>query len=42
MSLSNLTHMMSMADVVAINWETPRIYSGIFLEKEYHTECIPE
>ena len=32
--LSDLTHMMSMADPVAISVETPRIDSGCSLEKE--------
>ena len=32
--LSNLTHIMSKADLVAISVETPRIYSGCYLEKE--------
>ena len=32
--LSDLTHMMSMADLVAISVETPRIDSGCSLEKE--------
>ena len=34
-SLSNLTHMMSMTDPVAIGVETPRIDSGCSLEKEF-------
>ena len=34
-TLSNLTHMMSMADIVAINVETLRIDSGYFSEKEF-------
>ena len=38
-SLSNLTHMMSMADPVAISVETPRIDRGCSLEKEF-TELI--
>ena len=38
-SLSYLTHMMSMADPMAINVETPRIDSGCSLEKEL-TELI--
>ena len=38
-SLSNLTHMMSMADTIAIGVETPRIDSGCSLEKEF-TELI--
>ena len=33
-ALSNLTHMMSMADLVAIGVETPKIDSGCSLEKE--------
>ena len=33
-SLSNLTHMMSMVDLVAIGVETLRIDSGCSLEKE--------
>ena len=33
-ALSGPTHMMSMADPVAINVETLRIDSGCFLEKE--------
>ena len=37
--LSDLTHMMSMADLVAISVETPRIDSGCSLEKEF-TELI--
>ena len=37
--LSDLTHMMSMADPVAIGVETPRIYSKCSLEKEF-TELI--
>ena len=38
--LSDLTHMMSMADRVAIGVETPRIDSRCSLEKEF-TELIP-
>ena len=38
-ALSDLTHMMSMADPVAIGVETPRIDSGCSLEKEF-TELI--
>ena len=38
-SLSDLPHMMSMADPVAIGVETPRIDSGCSLEKEF-TELI--
>ena len=38
-TLSDLTHMMSMADLVAIGVETPRIDSGCSLEKEF-TELI--
>ena len=38
-SLSNLTHMMSMADLVAIGVEKPRIDIGCSLEKEF-TELI--
>ena len=38
-TLSNLTHMMSMADPVAIGVETPRIDSRCSLEKEF-TELI--
>ena len=38
-ALSDLTHMMSMADPVAIRIETPRIDSGCSLEKEF-TELI--
>ena len=34
-SLSNLTHMMSMVDHVAINVETPRIDSRCSLEKDF-------
>ena len=33
--LSDLTQMMSMADLVAIGVETPRIDSGCSLEKEF-------
>ena len=33
--LSDLTHMMSMADPVAIGVETPRIDSGCSLKKEF-------
>ena len=33
--LSNLTHMMSMADPIAIGVETLRIDSGCSLEKEF-------
>ena len=38
-TLSDLTHMMSMADHVAIGVETPRIDRGCSLEKEF-TELI--
>ena len=38
-TLSNPTHMMSMADPIAIGVETLRIDSGCFLEKEF-TELI--
>ena len=38
-ALSDMTHMMSMADHVAIGVETPRIDSGCSLEKEF-TELI--
>ena len=38
-ALSDLTHMMSMADHVAIGVETPKIDSGCSLEKEF-TEFI--
>ena len=38
-ALSNPTHMMSMADPIAISVETPRIDSGCSLEKEF-TELI--
>ena len=38
-ALSDLTHMMSMADLVAIGVETPRIDSGCSLEKDF-TELI--
>ena len=34
-ALSDMTHMMSMADLVAIGVETPRIDSGCSLEKEF-------
>ena len=34
-TLSDLTHMMSMADPVAIDVETPKIDSGCSLEKEF-------
>ena len=34
-SLSDLTHTMSMADHVPIDVETPRIDSGCSLEKEF-------
>ena len=34
-TLSNLTHMMSMADLVAIGVETLRIDSGCSLAKEF-------
>ena len=34
-TLSDLNHMMSMADHVAIGVETPRIDSGCSLEKEF-------
>ena len=33
--LSNLTHMMSMVDPVAIGVETPRIDRGCSMEKEF-------
>ena len=38
-TLSNLTHMMSMADLAVIGVETPRIDGGCSLEKEF-TELI--
>ena len=38
-TLSDLTHMMSMADPVAIGVETPMIDNGYSLEKEF-TELI--
>ena len=38
-TLSNPTHMMSMADLIAIGVEAPRIDSGCSLEKEF-TELI--
>ena len=38
-ALSNPTHMMSMADLIAIDVETLRIDSGCSLEKEF-TELI--
>ena len=38
-ALSNLTHMMSVADPVTISVETPRIDRGCSLEKEF-TELI--
>ena len=38
-ALSNLTHMMSMADPIAIGVETLRIDSAFSLEKEF-TELI--
>ena len=38
-TLSNLSHMMSIADPIAIGVETPRIDSGCSLEKEF-TEMI--
>ena len=38
-TLSDLTHIMSMADLVAIGVETPRIDRGCYLEKEF-TELI--
>ena len=38
-SLSNLTHMMSRTDLIAISVETLRIDSGCYLEKEF-TELI--
>ena len=38
-SLSNPTHIMSMADPIPIGVETLRIYSGCYLEKEF-TELI--
>ena len=38
-ALSNLTHMMSMADHIAIGVKTLRIDSGCSLEKEF-TELI--
>ena len=34
-TLSNLTHVMSMADLVTINVETPRIESGCYLKKKF-------
>ena len=34
-TLSNLTHMMSIVDHVAIGVETPRIDSGCSLEKDF-------
>ena len=37
--MSNITHMMSMADLVAIGMETPKIESGFSLEKDF-TELI--
>ena len=39
LALCNPTHMMSMADPIAINVETLRIDSGCSLEKEF-TELI--
>ena len=39
-ALSNSTHMMSMADPIAIGVETIRIDSGCSLEKEF-TKLIP-
>ena len=38
-ALSNLSHMMSMTDPIAISVETQRIDSGCSLEKEF-TELI--
>ena len=38
-TLSNSSHMMSMADPIAFGVETLGIYSGCFLEKEF-TELI--
>ena len=38
-TLSDLTHMMSVTDLVAIGAETPRIDKGCSLEKEF-TELI--
>ena len=38
--LSEITHLMSMANHVAIDVETPRIDSGCSLEKEF-TKLIP-
>ena len=38
-ALSDLTHIMSMADPVAIGVETPRINRGCSLEKDF-TELI--
>ena len=38
-TISDLTHMMSMDDLVAIGVETPMIYNGCSLEKEF-TELI--
>ena len=38
-ALSNSTHMISMADPIAIGLETLRIDSGCYLEKEF-TELI--
>ena len=34
-ALSDLTHMMSMVDPVAIGVDIPRIDSGCYLEKEF-------
>ena len=34
-ALSNLTHMMSMVDPIAIGVETLRIDSGCYLDKEF-------
>ena len=34
-ALFNLTHMMSMTDLVAVGVETPRIDRGYSLEKEF-------
>ena len=34
--LSNLTHMMSMADTIAISVETPKIDNGCSLQKDFN------
>ena len=39
-TLADLTHIMSMADLVAIGVETLRVDSGYFLEKDF-TKLIP-